>query len=70
MSQRRGLAVPAYVGGKLIWTASRIWNGAPLGNALPFQDPAETNAAVAVMAGYGFKDLFTPALMKKECCGK
>ncbi len=65
-----GLAVRVYVGGKLIWTASRISSGAPIGNALPFQDPAETNAAIAVMVGYGFKALFSPALMKKESCGK
>jgi hypothetical protein len=36
----------------------------------PFQDPGETNAAIAVMAGYTFKDLFTPKLLAKECCGK
>jgi hypothetical protein len=44
--------------------------GAPIGNSWSFQDPGETNAAVAVMMGWGFKDIFTNKLMKKECCGK
>jgi hypothetical protein len=35
-----------------------------------FQDGAETNAAMAVLNGLRFKDLFTDELLKKECCGK
>jgi hypothetical protein len=69
-SPSRRSAPVVYTFGKVYWTILRFFKGLRIGYPWPFQDGAETNAAVAALNGLTFKDLFSDELMKKECCGK
>lgn len=64
-----GPQVPAYIVGKMIWTADRLYTGAPITNYLPFQDPVETHTMAIATGGAGFRTLF-PSQFMKENCGK
>jgi hypothetical protein len=65
-----GLAIPTYVAGKVGWSLYRKATGMSIGNALPFEDIPEGNAAAAVMMGLGFQDVFSDETMKANCsCG-
>ncbi|MGC4068861.1 MAG: RHS repeat-associated core domain-containing protein [Polyangiaceae bacterium] len=50
-----------YMAGKAMWSLGRKGFGVPIGNALPYSDPAERVASVALLLGVAYRDLFTPA---------
>ena len=58
---------PAYILGKFVWTGVRLGSGAPITNWRPFQDPVELHTVNLAVAGYGFRNLFTPQFMKENC---
>jgi RHS repeat-associated protein len=47
-----------YAGGKLLWTAIRKSTGFHVGHALPFSDPAERAAMLALLEDQWFSNLF------------
>jgi hypothetical protein len=53
---------------KLTWTGVRLATGAPIGNAFPFQDPAEVNAWAQSQNPFStFSSIFTPQFMAQNC---
>lgn len=64
------IGATAYVPAKLIWTGIRLATGAPITNAFPFQDPAETNAWKQALNPFStYSSIFTPQFMSQNCPG-
>lgn len=53
-----------YIGGKLIWTAGRYVYDFPVGYALPFSDPSERAAMMALLEDQWFSGLFDENFFK------
>jgi RHS repeat-associated protein len=63
----RVLGPSAYVVGKMLWVRKNIYTGEPQTHYLPYEDPGELEAAIALSHGKGFKDIFNDDWFKEYC---
>ncbi len=63
----RVLGASTYVTGKSLWSAKNYFTDQPQTYYLPWQDPGELDAAVALSKGKGFSDIFDDSWFKEYC---
>jgi RHS repeat-associated protein len=61
------LGPSAYVGGKFLWAGRNLITGDPQTYYLPWEDPGELEASIAISGGKGFRDIFDENWFKEYC---